>query len=144
MWKFLFWLVGIGVVFGGGYFVGIITSDDPSYQIMIQEEGGETQPPNGAVLTEVDQPAKMDTMLAILLGKQPADGVSVKENEPDASLKLMSPKRSVGLTDLRIWFTEDGAVLAERQSDTWEDPAFFTISERDASYIQSVIAEEDE
>ena len=144
MWKFLFWVIGVGVVFGGGYLVGVVTSDEPSYQIMIQEEGGESQPPNGAVLTDVDQPAKLDSLLGILLQKQPAEGVTVNINEPDASLKLMSPQRSVGLTDHRIWFTDNGAVLAEERNGTWQDAAFFTISERDASYIQSIIQGEGE
>ncbi|MYL48204.1 hypothetical protein GLV98_01855 [Halobacillus litoralis] len=144
MWKFLFWLLGIGLVFGGGYIVGIITSDDPSYQISIQEEGGEGQPPNGAVLSDVDHPAKLDSLLGILLHKQPAEGVSVNINEPDAFLKLMSPQRSIGLTAHRIWFTDDGAVLAEERNGTWQDAVFFTISERDASYIQSIMEGEAE
>ncbi|GEN52359.1 hypothetical protein [Halobacillus faecis] len=144
MWKFLFWVLGIGLVFGGGYIVGVITSDEPSYQIMIQEEGGESQPPDGAVLTDVDHPAKLDSLLGILLHKQPAEGVSVNINEPDASLKLMSPQRSIGLTDHRIWFTDNGAVLAEERNGTWQDAVFFTISKRDASYIQSIIAGEDD
>lgn len=141
MGRFILWIVLIGVIFAGGYVVGIITSDDPSLIVTIQEESGET-PPEGTVITDTEDMANMDSLLGILLRKESADKVSVDKENPDASLKILSQERSIGLADYQVWYTEEGAVLGEQQGSAGGNFTFYTITDRDRDYIQSLIGEE--
>lgn len=140
MWRILLWIALAGAVFAGGFVAGTITSDDASYSVSIQEVS-EEQPPDGVNFNDVDDPAKMDSFLGLYLGKQSTDKVEVDLENPDYMIKLHSPKRSIGLLDARLWFTDEGAVIGERRGETWNQTTFYTITESDASYIQSIIEE---
>lgn len=141
MGKFILWVVLIGVIFGGGYVVGIITSDDPSYIVTIQEESGETNP-EGTVITDTEDMAKMDSLLGILLTKKQVKNVSVDVENPDASLKVASPRRSIGLANYQVWYTEQGAILGEQQGNAAGDFRYYSITERERDYIRSLIGKE--
>lgn len=141
MWKFLIWVVVVGLIFAGGYFVGLVTSDDPSYIVTIQQESEET-PPEGTVITDEEDRAKMDSLLGILLRKEPVDNVSVDLENPDASLRVGSPRRSIELANYQVWFTDQGVVLGEQQGNTAGGLDFYSLTERDRDYIQSLIEKE--
>ncbi|SFJ29250.1 hypothetical protein SAMN04487936_101556 [Halobacillus dabanensis] len=141
MGRFILWIVLIGVIFAGGYVVGIITSDDPSLIVTIQAESGKT-PPAGTVITDTEDMASMDSLLGILLRKESADKVSVDKENPDASLKVLSQERSIGLADYQVWYTEEGAVLGEQQGNAAGNFRYYSITERDRDYIRSLIGKE--
>lgn len=138
--KFLLWIAGIGLVFGGGYATALVLGDHPSYTLTALKAGGE--PEMAATLHDEEHQAELDTMLNILLHQKPLEGASVDVDNPDISLELISPERSVGILDARIWFEEDTAVLGIRSGQTWNSIRYSELSKNDAEYIQSIVDEQ--
>ncbi|UTW69522.1 hypothetical protein KHA80_22670 [Anaerobacillus sp. HL2] len=51
----------------------------------------------------------------------------------------MSPKQSVGLIDSRVWFTNEGAIIGQRNGESWDQVEYYKIDKSDANYIKGII-----
>ncbi|WP_027954528.1 hypothetical protein [Halobacillus kuroshimensis] len=138
--KLLLWIAGIALIFGGGYAAAVYVGDTPSYTLTAVKAGENKE--TSATLHNGEHQAELDTMLNILLHQKPMEGASVDMENPDVTLKLISPERSIGILDARVWFEEDRAVLGIRSGQTWNSIRFSELSQNEASYIRSIVGEE--
>jgi len=58
---------------------------------------------------------------------------------PDIFILVLNPKLSVGLIDSKVWFTNEGAIIAERSGESWDQVEYFKIDESDTNYIKGII-----
>ncbi|GGD09585.1 hypothetical protein [Pontibacillus salipaludis] len=129
------------MLFLGGYFVGINSPNEASREIRFGHQNSEH--PNRVddryVFTDVENQTIIDTVMMIYVHKKPIENANVNEENPDLYMSVMSPRKSVGLIDARIWFTSDGAIIGERNGESWSEVEYYEMDESEAAYIKGIV-----
>ncbi|MGG3800617.1 hypothetical protein [Metabacillus fastidiosus] len=58
---------------------------------------------------------------------------------PNIYIEVISPKRSVGLIDSKVWFTNEGAIISKRSGKSWDEVEYYKLDKEDADYIKENI-----
>ena len=99
--------------------------------------------PNGidypTIFTDTKNQTIIDNLQMIYLHKEKIENVDIDIENPDIFIMMLNPKRSVGLIDSNVWFTNEGAMIAERIGESWEQVEYFIIDKSDANYIKEII-----
>lgn len=140
-----FKIIGLIVVaiirFIGGYFTGSMNNNEASREIRIGYKNIEnpTQVDYHHVFKDNEEQSIVDNFLMIYLHKEKIENVNLDAETPDIYIKVTSPKRSVGLIDSRLWFTNEGAIIGQRSGESWEEVEYYRINIGDANYIKDNI-----
>jgi len=141
--KFISIIAFILIIFLGGYFTNSMVNNEPSREIRIGFQNSENS--NRIDYTKTFKSTKnqaiIDNFLMIYLQKEKIENVNLDVEPPDIYISVVSPKQSVGLINSRLWFTNNGAIIAERSGDSWNHAEFYKINKGDASYIEGIIDE---
>ncbi|MEC2074875.1 hypothetical protein [Metabacillus fastidiosus] len=75
----------------------------------------------------------------IYLKKEKITNANPNIESPDIYIDVMSPKRDIGLIDSKIWFTNEGAIIGERNGESWDELEYYQIDKDDTDYIKEKI-----
>ena len=128
------------LIFLGGYFTGI-NNREVTREIRVGYQNSAN--PNGidypTIFTDTKNQTIIDNLQMIYLHKEKIENVDIDIENPDIFIMMLNPKRSVGLIDSNVWFTNEGAMIAERIGESWEQVEYFIIDKSDANYIKEII-----
>lgn len=132
------------IIFIGGYATGRLMHDEVSMEVRIGYPHSEY--PNRVdyphTFKNTDNQNIINNLLMIHMQKERIDNIDMDIANPDIYLELLSPTESVGLLESRVWFMEDGAIIAQRDGISWDEVEFYKIPEDDATYIKGLIGYE--
>ncbi|QFT87665.1 hypothetical protein FIU87_03285 [Bacillus sp. THAF10] len=128
------------LIFIVGYATGRLMQHDVSMEFRIGYPHSEF--PNRVdyphTFKNTDNQHIINNLLMIHMQKERIDDMDLEIDSPDIYMNLLSPTESVGLLESRLWFKEDGAIIAERNGISWDEVEFYKIPESDASYIKGL------
>lgn len=128
------------LIFLGGYFAGINNRETTrEVRIGYQDSADPNRIDYSTIFSDTKNQTIIDNFLMIYLQKEKLENVDINMESPDILIMVLNPKRSVGLIDSKVWFTSEGAVIAERVGESWEQVDYFKIDQSDADYIKKVI-----
>lgn len=129
------------IIFLGGYFIGYFNNNEASREIRIgyQNSFNPDRIDYHNIFTDVENQSIIDNFLMIYLHKDKIEKVNIDVENPDIFISVISPKQSVGLIDSKVWFTNEGAIIALRSGESWDKIEYFKIGTSDASYIKEII-----
>ncbi|WP_143525678.1 hypothetical protein [Salimicrobium flavidum] len=135
------------IIFGGGYYAGSIGKEEVSIEVIFGYPSSENpdQVDYSHTFKNTEHQAIVDNLLMIYLNKEKVTSVDVDVNHPDIYMQVISPKRSTSLVDSRIWFTEAGPIIGQRDGGNWDNNIeYYRIDENDGRYIQEIIEDQKE
>jgi hypothetical protein len=128
------------LIFLSGYFTGI-NNREASMEIRIGHQNSVN--PNGidypTIFTDAKNPSIVNNFLMVYLQKEKIENVDIDMENPDIFILVLNLKLSVGLIDSKVWFTNEGAIIAERSGESWDQVEYFKIDESDTNYIKGII-----
>lgn len=132
-------IAGAILLFLGGYLIG--NHNGVSREIWIGYQN--SQNPDAIdfhhTFSDSDNQAIFDHFFMILLGSEKVENVTIDVENPDMFIYIVNPKRSAGLLDSRLSFTDDGAIIIRRRGGSWDEVEYYKISGDDAQYIKELV-----
>ncbi|MGJ9459870.1 hypothetical protein [Oceanobacillus sp. CF4.6] len=125
----------------GGYFTGNINNNEASRELRIGYKNNENpnQVDYSNIFTDTENQTVIDNFMIIYLHRDKIANVNLDVENPDIYISLISPKQSVGLTDSKVWFIDEGAIIGERIGESWDQVEYYQIDKSDANYIKENI-----
>ncbi|WP_338472892.1 hypothetical protein R4Z10_09290 [Niallia sp. XMNu-256] len=131
------------LIFLGGYFTGINNREAlGEIRIGYQNSVNPNEIDYPTIFTDTKNPTIVHNFIMIYLQKEKIEkmeNVVIDVENPDIFILVLNPKLSVGLIDSRVWFTNEGAIIAERSGESWDQVEYFKIDEMDTNYIKEMI-----
>jgi hypothetical protein len=130
------------IMFIGGYLAGIYFSkEEVSREIRVGYQDSERDDVIHfkKIIKNTENQSAVDNIMMIFMKKEKIAAPDVNLEKPDIYLKVLSPKQFTGLIDSRIWFRGDGAVIADRLGESWEDVIYYSIPTQDADYLKQIV-----
>ncbi|WP_421378466.1 hypothetical protein ACOJQI_13065 [Bacillus salacetis] len=134
--------LAILIIFSGGFFTGkYVFEEGASREIRVgyQDSGRPDVINFEKVIKNTEDQAAVDNFMMIYMNKEEVAMTDVDLGKPDVFISITSPKQFTGLIDSRIWFREDGGIIARRSGESWDEVEYFSISVQDADYIKDKI-----
>ncbi|MGG3928693.1 hypothetical protein ABET51_22320 [Metabacillus fastidiosus] len=129
------------IIFLGGYFTGSINNNEASTEIRIgyKNSNNPDQIDYSTIFTNIENQDIVDNFIMIYLQKEKITNVNPDTENPDIYIDVISPKRSVGLIDSKVSFTNEGAIIGKRSGESWDEVEYYKIDKEDANYIKENI-----
>lgn len=129
------------IIFFGGYFTGSINNNKASTEIRIgyKNSNNPDQIDYSTIFTNIENQDIVDNFIMIYLQKERIMNANPDTENPDIYIDVISPKRSVGLIDSKVWFTNEGAIIGKRSGESWDEIEYYKIDKEDANYIKENI-----
>ncbi|TYS18638.1 hypothetical protein FZC78_03705 [Rossellomorea vietnamensis] len=129
------------IIFIGGYLAGIYFSKEEvtrEIRVGYQDRGRDDVIHFKNIIKNTENQSAVDNIMMIFMKKEKIADPDVNLEKPDIYLEVLNPKHFTGLIDSRIWFKDEGAVIAERSGESWEDVVYYSIHEQDADYLKQI------
>ncbi|WP_113929117.1 hypothetical protein [Bacillus sp. P14.5] len=130
------------IVFAAGYLAGIFFSEEEvSREIRVgyQDSKREDVIHFNKIIKNTENQNAVDNIMMIFMAKDRIEEPGVNLDKPDFFIKVLSPKQYTSLIDSRIWFADDGAVIADRSGESWENVKYYSIPKPAADYLKETI-----
>ncbi|MEO4054779.1 hypothetical protein [Solibacillus sp. CAU 1738] len=139
--NILYIIITALLFFSGGFLIGKMTSETITREIKIGVENGENsgQVDYKKIITDAQNQVIIDNIMMIYLQSIPTENTEINMNRPDLFIEMSSPKQSTGLIDSKVWFTDEGAIIGNRASESWENVEYRSINQAAADYIKNLI-----
>jgi hypothetical protein len=141
MRKWKFGLATLIIFFGGVLTGKYVFQEEVSREIRVGYQDNERSDVINfeKIIKNTEDQAVIDNFMMIFMNKKEAAAPGVDLEQPDVYISVTSPKQFTGLIDSRIWFREDGAIIARRSGKSWDEVDYFSLSVQDADYIKETI-----
>ncbi|MFB7142257.1 hypothetical protein ACFCYN_21760 [Gottfriedia sp. NPDC056225] len=111
--KFGGFLLLITIVFSGGFICGKLLYNKPTREIQVgyEETGQQGVIEIRNVINDVNNQDKIDFIQQMLTFAKQINVNKKDLGKSDVHLFINSPKQGIRLMEIRIWFTDDGAII---------------------------------
>ncbi|WP_053219280.1 hypothetical protein [Virgibacillus senegalensis] len=117
-----------------GYAGGQETSDGRS--LLIGKPENNTEKVEYSVrYTDKKSSEVIDRFLMIYSQSEPTFPENIDQSSPDIVLSLNNDSRSVRLLDVRLWFSDNSAIIGHKRSSSWH---FRKITKQDTDYLKKL------
>jgi hypothetical protein len=145
--KIMITAFAVLLIFSVGFLAGkYVSQEEVSREIRVGYQDSERPDVINfeKIIKNTEDQGVVDNIMMIFMNKKETDSPGVNLDKPDVFLSVTSPKQFTGLIDSRIWFREDGAIIADRAGESWDEVMYYSISDQDADYLKETFVYEAE